>query len=138
MPYILIHDNVQVLNFFNTNDGQVGTIYTAFTGTRKGCWDEIDAKNLIIDSGAGYPERPPEIVVPTEVNRRELFLSFYAFNTGFTRPVLRAAISGEENFIEFDESLYFKRQDPLINTLRLSFGITNKQMNEIFINASGI
>jgi hypothetical protein len=78
------------------------------------------------------PEPAPQVPVPQELPRRQCFRALLQ-KFGITRAQIRAMLTDEQDLIDFDEALTFRRDNALIATLATALGKTPQEVDEVFI-----
>ena len=79
---------------------------------------------------------PPAFVptVPSEVTRRQLWLQLNAM--GVTRAAVKTQLAGNEPaLIELEEAQTYRRDNPLVQMLGASLGLTSAEIDGVFIEA---
>ena len=80
---------------------------------------------------------PPAFVapIPSEVTRRQLWLQLNTM--GVTRAAVKLQLAGIETaLIELEEATVYRRDNPLVQMLGSSLGLTSEQIDNVFIEAS--
>lgn len=73
--------------------------------------------------------------VPSEVTRRQLWLQLNAM--GVTRAVVKAQLAGNEAaLIELEEATAYRRDNPLVQVLGASLGLTSAEIDGVFVEAA--
>jgi hypothetical protein len=81
---------------------------------------------------------PAPVAVPQEVTRRQIFLALLATSSSLTRAAIRGGLVDEAALIEFDEAITFKRTHPLVAALASSLGLSDAEVDAIFIAAAAL
>lgn len=90
-----------------------------------------------LDAALSYTPPAPVPPVPQSVNRKDFFLA--AATVALTKTDMQAAIDAITDAqtqqlaqIEFDESIRFTRDWPLLESMASGFGITGEQLDNLF------
>jgi hypothetical protein len=102
----------------------------------------VDQLRIVGDTVMRKPVSEMPVTVPEEVSRFRFWLAWYGA-TQMTHEDVRAAIASwpdgadkAEALIAIDNAQVFKRANPFIEMLRQQAGLTEEQMDGVFIAAS--
>lgn len=104
---------------------------------------EAQAKELIgFDDGQYAPDFEPVVIVPTQVTRRQaitvLTLAGYITTIESALAAIEDPTQKVVAEVFWKDSLHFERNNPVLNQLATNIGMTQEQLDELFIQASNI
>lgn len=110
--------------------------WSNYAGTDK--WDIIDGVFTDITNTQEYINKEKEKakleLAMKSLTKREVFLALYR-DKGITPEQIRSMIGdNQEALIEFDYANEYYRFNPLINTIGMSLGYTEEEIDYLFVN----
>lgn len=110
--------------------------WSNYAGTDK--WDIIDGVFTDITNTQEYIDKEKEKakleLAMKSLTKREVFLALYR-DKGITPEQIRSMIGdNQEALIEFDYANEYYRFNPLINTIGMSLGYTEEEIDYLFVN----
>lgn len=108
-----------------------GTLYGASKGSQFGhdLLSDAAALQAVKDQQAAIPAPIPESVKPYAIRRALLDLGHYA------NVIAAVNAAGDIYQIAWEYALEYKRTDPMINGMATALGLTEAQVDEIYILA---